>query len=246
MARYGMVIDLDRCMGCRSCMVACKVENNTPQGIFWMHVFRFEEGEYPDVRVRFMPRPCMQCENPPCVEACPTEARYMREDGLVATDYEKCEGIRYCVAACPYGVNYFNWQEPRQRYYLNWEEATELQPITGGLVPPYKNPELDQPYGKEERHIAGGGYKVRVIEKCTFCVHRVEKGLTVACAANCPVTAIAFGDLDNPDSDVSRIIQVKPTYRLREEFGTNPKVFYTGRAPLPASFRLLEKVGGEV
>ncbi len=244
MARYGMVIDLDRCTGCRACMEACKVENNTPQGIFWMHVFRFEEGEYPDVQDRFMPRPCMHCENPPCVKVCPTAARYQREDGLVATDYEKCTGTRYCYAACPYGANYFNWKEPSQNYYLDWEKAKELKPITGGLVPPYKNPALDQPYGKEKRRIAGGGHKVRVIEKCTFCVQRVEKGLTTACAANCPVKAIHFGDLDDPDSEVSRLIREKSTFRLREEYGTSPKVYYIGSVPLAAGSREIERVGG--
>jgi molybdopterin-containing oxidoreductase family iron-sulfur binding subunit len=205
-----MVFDLDRCQGCRACMEACKVENNTPQGIFWMHVFRFEEGEYPNVRDRFMPRPCMHCERPPCVKVCPTGARYQRDDGLVATDYEKCTGTRYCHAACPYGVNYFNWNEPEQRYYLDWKEYEGLlRPVTEGLVPPYGNPELDQPYGKERRRIAGGGHRKGVIEKCTFCVQRVEKGLTTACAANCPVEAIHFGDLDDPDSEVSRIIREK-------------------------------------
>ncbi len=244
MARYGMVIDLDRCMGCRACMEACKVENNTPQGIFWMHVFRFEEGEYPNVRDSFMPRPCMHCENPPCAKVCPTGARYQREDGLVATDYEKCTGTRYCHAACPYGANYFNWKEPKQNYYLDWEAAEELKPITEGMVPPYKNPELDQRYGKEKRRIAGGGHKVRVIEKCTFCVQRVEKGLTTACAANCPVMAIHFGDMDDPDSEVSRLIREKRSFRLREEYGTNPKVYYVGTAPLAAGTREIERVGG--
>lgn len=244
MTRYGMVIDLDRCMGCRACMEACKVENNTPQGIFWMHVFRFEEGEYPEVRDRFMPRPCMHCDNPPCVKVCPTGARYKRDDGLVATDYELCTGTRYCHAACPYGVNYFNWKEPRQNYYLDWEGAEELSEVTGGAVPPYKNPELDQPYGTEQRRIAGGGHKARVIEKCTFCVHRLEKGLQPACAVNCPTSAIHFGDLDDPNSEVSSLLKEKRSFRLREEYGTSPKVYYVSRAPLATGARQMEKVGG--
>jgi molybdopterin-containing oxidoreductase family iron-sulfur binding subunit len=226
-------------------MEACKVENNTPQGVFWMHVFRFEEGEYPDVRDRFMPRPCMHCENPPCVKVCPTGARFQRDDGLVATDYETCIGTRYCHAACPYGANYFNWKEPRQNYYLDWDSAEELKPVTAGVVPPYKNPELDQPYGKEKRRIAGGGHKARVIEKCTFCVQRLEKGLkTTACAANCPVEAIHFGDLDDPNSEVSKLSKSQRAFRLREEFGTSPKVYYLGKAPLTSGSRQIEKVGG--
>jgi len=226
-------------------MEACKVENNAPQGIFWMHVFRFEEGEYPDVRDRFLPRPCMHCENPPCVKACPTGARYQREDGLVATDYETCIGTRYCYAACPYGVNYFNWEEPQKRYYLDWEKVEELKPVTGGVVPPYKNPDLEKVYGEEKRRIAGGGHRKGVIEKCTFCVQRVEKGLTTACAANCPVEAIQFGDLDDPNSAVSKLLEEKKAFRLREEFGTSPKVYYVGLVPLTAGSREMERVGGK-
>lgn len=244
MARYGMVIDLDRCTGCRACMEACKVENNTPRGIFWMHVFRFEQGEYPDVRDRFMPRPCMHCENPPCVKVCPVGARYQRGDGIVATDWEECNGCRYCHAACPYGVNYFNWKEPEQNYYLEWEKGEELQSVTEGLVPPYRNPELDQPYGEEKRRIAGGGHRKGVIEKCTFCVQRVEKGLTTACAAVCPVEAIQFGDLDDPNSAVSKLFSEKSAFRLREEYGTSPKVYYVGSTPLAAGSREIERVGG--
>jgi molybdopterin-containing oxidoreductase family iron-sulfur binding subunit len=228
-------------------MEACKVENNTPQGIFWMHVFRFESGEYPDVQVNFMQRPCMHCENPPCTKICPTGARYQREDGLVATDYEKCTGVRYCHAVCPYGVNYFNWKDPSENSYLDLtaSDADDLNEVTGGDVPPYKNPELEEPFGEEQLRIAGGGHKQGVIEKCTFCVHRVEKGLTTACANVCPVHAIIFGDLDDPESEVSRVIREKPAYRLREEWGTNPKVYYVGSSPLVSGARQIEKVGGE-
>lgn len=243
MARYGMVLDLDRCMGCRACMEACKVENNTPQGIFWMHVFRLEEGEYPNVRDVFMPRPCMHCDNPPCVKSCPTGARFRRDDGLVATDFDLCKGTRYCHAACPYGVNYFNWKAPKDNYYLDWQSTQEIRPVTGGAVPPYKNPDLDQPYGIEQRRVAGGGHKAGVIEKCTFCVQRIEKGLQPACVANCSVVAMHFGDLDDPNSDVYKLIRKKRSFRLREEYGTNPKVYYVSYAPLSAGSREIEKVG---
>src|SRR3990172_2389898 len=193
MPRYGMVVDLDRCNGCRACMEACKVENNTPQTIFWMYVFRFEEGEYPYTRISFMPRPCMHCDNAPCVKVCPVGARYKRDDGLVATNADTCIGCRYCAAACPYGVNYFNWKEPKANYYLNWsapENAKALAPVTGGAVPPYKNPDLDSKWGKEQRMIAGGGHRQGGIEKCTFCVQRVEKGIKPACVTACPLSAL--------------------------------------------------------
>lgn len=245
MTRYGMALDLDRCTGCRACMEACKVENNTPQGIFWMHVFRLEEGEYPDVRISFMPRPCMHCDNPPCVKMCPTGARYKEANGLVATDSNLCTGIRYCYAVCPYGVNYFNWEEPSERQYLSdWTTDADLEPVTRGLTPPYKNPDLDLPHGEAGAINAGGGHKQGVIEKCTFCIHRLEEELLPACAANCPTNAIIFGDLDDPNSDVFKIIRAKRSFQLREEFGTRPKVYYVGSAPLAAGIRQIEKVGG--
>ncbi|MGQ9630544.1 MAG: 4Fe-4S dicluster domain-containing protein [bacterium] len=246
MARYGMVIDLDRCTGCRSCMVACKVENSTPQAIFWMYVFRFEEGEYPDTRVWFMPRPCMHCDSPPCVKVCPTGARYKREDGLVSTDSDICIGCRYCHAACPYGVNYFNWKDPKENYYLDWsgpQAAEALSRVTRGTIPPYKNPALERLY--DGRRIAGGGHRQGVIEKCTFCVQRVEEGLEPACANTCPVRAILFGDLDDLNSAPSRALRAKRSFQLLEEFGTNPKVHYVGKRHPGAGSRQIERAGKE-
>lgn len=243
MAKYGMVIDLDRCTGCRACMVACKVENNTPEDIYWMYTFRFEDGVFPNTRVLFLPRPCMHCENPPCVEACPTDARFMREDGIVVTDFEDCIGARYCQAACPYGVNYFNWDKPEEKYYLGWDDP-DLASIMEGVLVPYANPDLELKYGSENRTTAGGGHAQGVIEKCTFCVQRVEKGLLPACANVCPTNCIHFGDSEDPESDVSKLLQEKSAFRLQEEFGTNPKVFYVGGKQLNSSFREIEKVGG--
>ncbi|MBC8231291.1 polysulfide reductase NrfD, partial [bacterium] len=121
MAQYGMLIDLDKCTGCRSCMEACKVENNTPQGVLWMYVFRFEEGKYPNTRLLPLPRPCMHCDNAPCAKVCPVGARYKREDGLVATDWKRCIGCRYCMVSCPYGVNYANWKDSKKNLYMDWE-----------------------------------------------------------------------------------------------------------------------------
>lgn len=234
MVKYGMVIDLDRCTGCRACMVACKVENNTPESIFWMYTFRFEEGQFPNTRVWFMPRPCMHCNNAPCVKVCPVGARFKREDGLTATDFDRCIGCRYCEVACPYGVNYFNWKNPEDNYYLDWE-PTEL-PV------PYANPDLEQAYGLENRRTAGGGHDKGVMEKCTFCVHRIESGLLPACADVCATRAILFGDLDDPQSEVSRILREKPSFRLLEDAGTEPRVFYIGGQPPTATTRQIEEV----
>ncbi len=241
MARYGMVIDLDKCTGCRACMVACKVENNTPEGSFWMYVFRFEEGEYPNTRTWFMPRPCMHCDNAPCVKVCPVGARYKRVDGLTATDFERCIGCRYCEVACPYGVNYFNWGKPENSYYLDWHDA-DLLPVLGDAKFPYANPDLQLAYGPENRRIAGGGHSKGVMEKCTFCVHRLDKGLQPACVEVCPTKAILFGDLDDPNSEVSRLLKEKPAFRLLEEAGTSPRVFYVGQHHPGPDTRQIEEI----
>ncbi len=121
MVRYGFVVNLKRCTGCKSCMLACKVENNTPKTVFWMYVFKWEEGKYPNVKIKFLPRPCMHCDNPPCVKVCPVGARFKEEEGFVLTDYERCIGCRYCETACPYGVNYFNWKSPTDNQYSDWK-----------------------------------------------------------------------------------------------------------------------------
>lgn len=240
MPRYGMVIDLDRCTGCRACMEACKVENNTPEGVFWMHVFRLEEGEFPDTKVRFLPRPCMHCDNAPCVKVCPVGARYKREDGLVATDLDRCIGCRYCEVACPYGVNYFNWKSPKKNYYLDWKDK-DLQSVTDGATPPYKNPDLDKTMA-DGRRTACGGHSKGVIEKCTFCDQRVGKGLTTACAQVCPVFAIHFGDLDDPKSVVSKLLKKKKCWRLEEAYNTRPRVHYVGGASPSTEARQIEPV----
>ncbi|MCK4978034.1 MAG: 4Fe-4S dicluster domain-containing protein [Anaerolineales bacterium] len=249
MTRYGMVIDLSRCTGCRSCMVACKVENNTAQGNFWMYAFRFEEGEFPNTRVWFMPRPCMHCQNAACVKVCPVGARYKREDGLTATDWERCIGCRYCEVACPYGVNYFNWKDPNKSNYLDWDDP-DVVAITGGGLP-YDNPDLEEAYGDENRRIAGGGHDKGVMEKCTFCVHRVEQGqidaknegrdledgdIVVACQQACPTDAISFGNINDPNSEVSKVKAQNRDYALLGELNLQPRTSYGAklRNPNPA------------
>ena len=239
--RYGMVIDLDRCTGCRACMVACKVENNTPQSSFWMHVFRMEAGEYPNTQVWFVPRPCMHCQNPPCAKVCPVGARFKQADGIVGTDWKRCIGCRYCMVACPYGVNSTNWSEPASNYYLDWNDDDLVKAI-GSPGLPYKNPDLNGRHGIEHRYIAGGGQLRGVMEKCTFCVHRVEQGLLPACVTTCPTFALHFGDLDDPSSDVSRVLAAESSYRLLEELGTDPSVYYVGRSPSLEDGRQIETV----
>ena len=260
MVRYGMVIDLSRCMGCRACVEACKIENNTPSANFWMYVFKVEEGEYPNARLRFLPRPCQHCDNAPCVKVCPVKARHKRDDGLVLTDFETCIGCRYCEVACPYGVNYFNWKRPSTQQYYNWNEdegknvygSGSVNSYIGGAVPPYKNPDHDKRWGYEQRLVSGGGHYVGVIEKCTFCVHRIEKGTkkglkpgvdseaTPACVANCPAHVFHFGDLEDPNSEVSQLLAKKRSFRLLEDQNTQPKVYYIGHSPLGEDVRNID------
>jgi len=216
MARYGLVIDLRKCIGCSSCVAACKIENMVKKGNWWIFVIEYEEGEYPNVKRRFVPMNCMHCENPPCVKACPEKAIYKNEYGIVLINYDKCKGRRYCIAACPYGVI----------HYIHKDET---------FYPNYKTPYEDLPF--EARHKLHRKRK-GIVEKCTLCWHRIEKSLmenkipgsdydsTPACVPVCPAGARYFGDLDDPDSIVSKLIREKKAKKLKEEFGTNPKVYY--------------------
>ena len=235
MTKYAMAIDLVRCQGCRACTEACKIENATAEGVFWMYVFRFEDGEYPNTTQSYLPRPCQHCDNAPCVKVCPVGARFKREDGLVLTDPDRCIGCRYCELACPYGVNYFNWQKPEKAFFsyvIDWDDA-DIQPYTQGNIPPYRDPALDQLYGEEQRRTAGGSHAKGVMEKCTWCVQRVEDGRLPACADTCPVDAIRFGDIEDPTTPISEYLrgQAGNTWHLLEESGTEPRVVYVGGTP---------------
>ncbi|MDX1764628.1 MAG: 4Fe-4S dicluster domain-containing protein, partial [bacterium] len=199
------------------CVYACVGENNqsrTPQ-VHWITVLRFKKGEkwsdleesekyynpseVPEEDHWYMPVQCQQCENPPCVRACPTQATWKEEDGIVVVDYNWCIGCRYCMAACPYGARRFNWGPPKV-------QNTELNPQTHylGNRPRYKG----------------------VVEKCTFCVQRCRSGRYPACVEICPVGSRKFGNLLDPDSEIRYAIENKRVFRLKEDLNTLPKFYY--------------------
>lgn len=205
-----MVIDLQKCIGCNACTIACKAENRLPPGVVYRPVIEEEVGKYPNVTKRWLPRPCLQCENPPCTDVCPVNATWKREDGIVVIDYEKCIGCRYCLTACPYGARYFDFGE-------DYSDDTPAKQ-------PYEE-ESSPEYGREWTR-DGQGSPVGNARKCQFCIHRLEAGMLPACVTTCIGGATYFGDRNDPDSLVSELISSPRVTRLKEEQGTDPKVYY--------------------
>lgn len=211
---WTMVIDLRKCIGCSACTVACKMENLLPPGVVYRPVIEQEAGEYPNVTRHWLPRPCMQCDNPPCVQVCPVNATWKRDDGIVVIDYNQCIGCRYCLTACPYSARYFDFG------FSYTEDTPEKQPYEESASPEYGR-----------RWIRDGSRSpVGNARKCHFCVHRLDAGMLPACVATCIGGATYFGDAKDPDALVMDLIARGSasgrTMRLKEELGTNPKVHY--------------------
>ena len=198
--RYAMVIDLTRCVGCNACAVACKQENATPPGVLWSKVLLYETGRYPDARLHFLPMLCMHCQVAPCLEVCPTGATFRAEGGLVLVDDDLCVACRYCIMACPYEARSYNSTRPHE--YYTERGLTEYEQVG------------------YPQHPKGS------IEKCTFCVQRLRQGKEPACVVTCPSKARIFGDLDDPESDVSKLVASGVARARLEEQGTKPSVFY--------------------
>jgi molybdopterin-containing oxidoreductase family iron-sulfur binding subunit len=209
--KWAMVIDVKACVGCRKCVYACMRENNIGRnaGFTYIQVLEmepgavelesgtvdYEQGGRPDKW--YLPVQCMQCAKPSCVYGCPVKATWKEPDGIVVIDYEKCIGCRNCMITCPYFARHFNWVEPE--------------------VP--KN-EINPKVPLQE--------KAGVVEKCTFCIQRSRNGMTTACTEACPVGARKFGDLNDPDSEVSVLLRTRRAFRLKEELGNEPMIWYVG------------------
>lgn len=214
MTRWGMVIDLKKCIGCYSCMIACKQEHFLPPGVFWNRPVIGETGEFPQVRRKTYTVQCNHCQEAACVSVCPSGASTSRKDGIVTIDARKCTGCQYCVIACPYQQRTF-YADGKKEYFPGQ-----------GLTEPEKIGKLLYP------HQPG------TVIKCNFCQERIDGGLkkglkpgidraaTPACVITCSVKARTFGDLDDPGSEVASLIRSRKGYQLHPEYGTDPSVYY--------------------
>jgi molybdopterin-containing oxidoreductase family iron-sulfur binding subunit len=216
--KWSMVIDLRKCVGCYACTVSCIAENKLPPGVVYRPVLSEEIGTYPNTTERYIPRPCMQCEDPPCVQVCPVHATWKRKDGIIEIDYDQCIGCRYCITACPYSARTFD----KGHYYT--EDAPKTKEMVGEKAKVYEVEPMfayGKPWPREDDDSPIGNAR-----KCHFCIHRVEKGMLPACVVSCIGRATYFGDANDSRSLVAELIGKPNVMRLKEEMGTNPKVYY--------------------
>lgn len=219
--KWGMVIDIARCIGCHACTIGCVAENKLPPGVVYRPVIEQEIGEYPRVRRRFIPHPCVQCQNPPCVKVCPVTATYKNDQGVVVMNYPRCIGCRYCLVACPYLARTADFGE-------NYTDKTASLPgkVLGRKVAA-KGYEV-RPAAEYGRDWPERDHKSPVgnARKCHFCLHRLAVGMLPACVTTCIGRATFFGDRKDPESLVFEMIGSPRVMRLKEELGTQPSVYY--------------------
>jgi len=219
--RWVMVIDLRKCVGCHACTIACVAENKLPPGVVYRPVLEEEFGAYPNVTRKFIPRPCMQCDEPPCTPVCPVNATYKNADGVVVVDYEQCIGCRYCITACPYAARTFDFGG----VYL--QGAPDGQPfLLGGSKADDFERAANYEYNKAWARKGGEDSPVGNVRKCHFCLHRVAEGMLPSCVTTCVGRATLYGDANDPDSLVAQMIAKPNVMRLKEELGTAPRVYY--------------------
>jgi len=213
--RWGTVVDLSKCMRCHACIAACRIEHFLPLGITWPRLIAWEIGDGNTAELTTYPVRCNNCQEAPCVKVCPTGATQQRDDGIIWIDQDKCVGCRYCIIACPY----------QNRAFLSKDKDT-------GYFPGYELTGFEKMGKKLYPHTTG------TTEKCNFCMERIDAGLakglkpgvdreaTPACVNACPARALTFGDLDDPASEVRRLIREKAAFQLHPEYDTDPSVYY--------------------
>ena len=222
--RYAMVIDLHSCVGCGACDIACKTENNVTEGFHWSNHITETTGAFPDTRFRYIPTLCNHCDDAPCVNNCPTTAMHKTDEGLTLHDPDLCIGCGTCQVSCPYGAIYKNREEPHGRWRDRSEaipgctsSAAQVAAMSGEEIPNY-NPERAETYD--------GIRPKGIVEKCTFCDHRLAKGELPWCVESCPANARIFGDINDPESATSKALAKHTPKVLNREKGTGPKVYY--------------------
>lgn len=214
-----MVIDTRKCVGCHACTIACVAENKLPPGVVYRPVLEDEIGDYPNVVRRFMPKPCMQCDNPPCVPVCPVNATYKNEEGVVIVDYEQCIGCRYCITACPYSSRTFDIGATYTQGLPEDDALVGLAVAEDYERAPSYEYGKSHPRNHDESPIGN-------VRKCHFCLHRIRAGMLPECVTTCIGRATLFGDSRDPESVVTRLIAGNNVIRLKEEMGTEPRVYY--------------------
>ncbi|KAA3611863.1 MAG: 4Fe-4S dicluster domain-containing protein [Planctomycetota bacterium] len=223
--KYGMVIDLQKCVGCAACDIACKSENNVPDDFHWSNHIIETTGKFPDVRYRYVPTLCNHCENAPCVRNCPTTAMHKSEDGLTLHDPDLCIGCAACQVSCPYGVIYRNNEDPHPRWKT--DETAIIPGCTATAQEVVKGLNTPIPHYNAEREATYEGIRPKgIVEKCTFCDHRLAQDKDPWCVVSCPANARIFGDLNDPKSPPRRALAKHSPRILQPEKGTKPKVYY--------------------
>ena len=225
--QLAMVIDLHRCTGCGACTIACKNENNVQEGFAWAWRISKTVGKFPNVRYDYQPTLCNHCQKAPCVRICPSGAMHKADGGITMHDPNKCIGCKSCIAACPFVVisrndkkTHIFWRDKKELIKDCTTSGQEVTQKAGGKVIPYYNPD-------REKNLKGSGLRYKgIVEKCTFCDHRLKQDKLPYCVERCPAQARVFGDLNELNSPVNKLLGKYKPQRLREHLGTEPKVYY--------------------